>query len=87
MVRRAAAQKVDWLANFRSHPDRLAAACTVFLGPLAASGAWAARDAVLHPSAARFLATFLELVRDSPSAAVEKSRQDVLPARQPLVAQ
>jgi len=56
------------MANFPSRRDRPVAACTVFLGRLAASGALAVQDAVLHRIAVRFPESFLALARDYPSA-------------------
>jgi len=71
VVLRAAAQKVDSLANFPFHPGHRAAACTVYPGHLAASGASAGLDVVLRRCAVRFLESFPELVRGFPSVAAE----------------
>lgn len=75
---RVAAQKVDSQANFPFHPAHPTAVCTVFPDRRAASGASAGRDVVHRQSAARFPESFLELVRDCPSATAEMARQDAL---------
>lgn len=76
--------------NSPSHLDHPTAACIVFPDRQVASGALAGRDVVLHPSAARFLASFREPALDSPSAMAEMAWQDApqaLQGPQPPVAQ
>lgn len=76
--------------NSPSHLDHPTAACIVFPDRQVASGALAGRDVVLHPSAARFLASFREPALDSPSAMAETAWQDAPQAHrvpQPPVAQ
>jgi hypothetical protein len=76
--------------NFPYRLDHPTAACIVFPDRQVASGALAGRDVVLHPSAARFLASFREPALDSPSAMAETAWQDAPQAHrvpQPPVAQ
>jgi hypothetical protein len=79
---RAVAQKADSLASFQFHPDRRAAACTVFPAPRAASGALADQDAGLRQNAARFQESFQEPARDFLLASVETVLQDAIQPRQ-----
>jgi hypothetical protein len=88
VVLRAAAQKVDSLANFPFHRVHRAAVCTVYLARLAASGASAGQGVVLRRSAVRFPASSRELVRGFPWAEAETERQGARRAHQvpqPLV--
>ena len=68
MVLRAAAQKVDSLANFPFHLGHQAVVCTVYLDRLAALGASAGLGVVLRRSAVRFPELSQELVRGFLSA-------------------
>lgn len=81
---RVAAQKVDSQANFQFHPGHQTLAYIVFPGPPAASDASAGRDVVHRLISAHFPESFLEPVRDFPSAAAETARQDALQPRQAL---
>jgi len=83
-LHRAAAQTVDSLANFPSHLVRPIAACTVFLGRLAASGALVDPDAVLRRIAVRFPESFPALARDYPSASVGTAWLGALQTHQAL---
>lgn len=85
---RAAAQKVDSLANFPSHRGHQAVVCTFYLARLAASGASAGLDVVLRRCAARFREWSRELVRGFPWVAAERVLLDarrVHQVPQPLV--
>jgi hypothetical protein len=90
VVLRAAAQKVDSLANFPFHRGHRAVVCTAYLARLAASDASADPDVVLRRSAVRFLVSSRELVRDFPWEEAETELQGARQAHrvpQPLVVQ
>jgi hypothetical protein len=70
--------------SFRFHPGHQAAAYTVFPVRRPASDASAGRVVVPRQLAARFPESFLERVRDSPSASAATVRQDALRPRQVL---
>jgi hypothetical protein len=73
--------------NSPFHRARLAAACTVFPGRLAASDALAVRGAVHRQGVARFRVSFPALVRDSLLASPEKARLAGHQVPRPLVGQ
>ncbi len=73
---------VDSPVNSPFLRGRQAVACTVFLGRLAASVAWAGQD-VVRPCAGRFQVSSPEPDLDSPWAAVERGP---LAAQRPLQA-
>ncbi len=69
-------------ASFQFHPDHLPVVCTAFPDRRAASGASADQDVVPRQTAARYLESYPEPVRDFRSATAETARQDALRVRQ-----
>jgi hypothetical protein len=69
-------------ASFRFHPGRQLVVCTAFLDRRAASGASADQDVVPRQTAARYLESSPEPVRDFRSATAEPARLDALRVHQ-----